>query len=613
MQLILGNKGKLVKSLRKFGEGGNTDSSSKNGEEEGKGSGVPYGAIASGAGLLTPIVTNANPVAGGVFGGATSGAATGAALGPWGALGGAVIGGTIGGIEAQQQQDQLKKLSAQQAENTRKLSITDATQRGLKVPVNGNQTYSLTERKLGGGIHIKPSHKGRFTAYKERTGETTEEALHSSNAHVRQMANFARNASHWAKKEDGGKLEKLSNNTVLAKGATHENGGIKLPQLGAEVENNETLKTLKDGGTYVMSDSLMNPTSGNTFAKDDMKLSRQKGSLEKIGNAFSKNALTLLKSREGKLVNAQEGIRKQEGLETDSQIKVARNGGKLYEYVDGGKFKNSRTAYATKDSDIFPNGESRYSQIGLDVGDSTFNPPASKYNFTEPNITGKTLDNPDVQLSNEDGFNPSKKKFDSSSLSKLSPYIDNIIGAYKTQLMRKQLGNIPKTATVSPITPTHVNYSQAIKNVRDENTAFGKGVSQTNANSGNANIMKAYGLGQQMKSIAGISQEESNKNTEIDNSVLGTNAEIQARNNETVFNNEMRPFMGNLDLLREGQQNVVNFNSKLQGQLGSQNKENLDKEQSNYDEKAFPKRSSDFLNRRKGGVIRNLSKLKVSY
>ena len=47
-------------------------------------------------------------------------------------------------------------------------------------------------------IHIKKSHEGRFTAYKKRTGKTTEEALHSSNPHVRQMANFARNAAKWS-------------------------------------------------------------------------------------------------------------------------------------------------------------------------------------------------------------------------------------------------------------------------------------------------------------------------------------------------------------------------------------------------------------------------------
>ena len=58
-------------------------------------------------------------------------------------------------------------------------------------------------------IHIKKSHDGMFTAYKKRTGKTTEEALHSSNAHVRAMANFARNAAkgHHAL---GGPLEGLS-------------------------------------------------------------------------------------------------------------------------------------------------------------------------------------------------------------------------------------------------------------------------------------------------------------------------------------------------------------------------------------------------------------------
>jgi hypothetical protein len=57
-----------------------------------------------------------------------------------------------------------------------------------------------------GGIHIKPSHVGRFTAYKERTGQTTEQALHSSNSHVRQMANFAKNASGW-KHANGGLVQ----------------------------------------------------------------------------------------------------------------------------------------------------------------------------------------------------------------------------------------------------------------------------------------------------------------------------------------------------------------------------------------------------------------------
>lgn len=46
-------------------------------------------------------------------------------------------------------------------------------------------------------IHIKPENKGKFTAYKKRTGKTTEEALHSKDPHVRKMAQFSKNASHW--------------------------------------------------------------------------------------------------------------------------------------------------------------------------------------------------------------------------------------------------------------------------------------------------------------------------------------------------------------------------------------------------------------------------------
>lgn len=49
-------------------------------------------------------------------------------------------------------------------------------------------------------INIKKSHRGRFTAYKKRTGKTTAEALHSSDPHVRSMANFARMAKRGFKK-----------------------------------------------------------------------------------------------------------------------------------------------------------------------------------------------------------------------------------------------------------------------------------------------------------------------------------------------------------------------------------------------------------------------------
>jgi len=73
----------------------------------------------------------------------------------------------------------------------------------------------------GGGIHIKPENVGKFTEYKERTGKTTEEALHSPNAHVRQMANFALQSSKWNKKDMGGYIE----------GSTHDLGEQEIKDL----------------------------------------------------------------------------------------------------------------------------------------------------------------------------------------------------------------------------------------------------------------------------------------------------------------------------------------------------------------------------------------------
>jgi len=70
------------------------------------------------------------------------------------------------------------------------------------------QESYMQEFGEGGTIHIKPENKGKFTAYKQRTGKTTEEALHSPNAHVRQMANFARNAAKW-KHEKGGVVDNI--------------------------------------------------------------------------------------------------------------------------------------------------------------------------------------------------------------------------------------------------------------------------------------------------------------------------------------------------------------------------------------------------------------------
>ena len=67
----------------------------------------------------------------------------------------------------------------------------------------------LRDYKSGGKIHIKPSHRGRLTELKKRTGKSEAELYNDGNPAHKKMVVFARNARKW-KHEDGGPLGKLA-------------------------------------------------------------------------------------------------------------------------------------------------------------------------------------------------------------------------------------------------------------------------------------------------------------------------------------------------------------------------------------------------------------------
>ena len=56
---------------------------------------------------------------------------------------------------------------------------------------------AMNEYKSGGGIHIKPSHRGRLTELKKRTGKTEAELYRTGSPATRKMITFARNARKW--------------------------------------------------------------------------------------------------------------------------------------------------------------------------------------------------------------------------------------------------------------------------------------------------------------------------------------------------------------------------------------------------------------------------------
>lgn len=83
---------------------------------------------------------------------------------------------------------------------------------------------AMNEYRDGGGIHIKPSHRGRLTELKKRTGKSEAELYNDDNPAHKKMVVFARNARKW-KHGDGGNLY----------GGNNKNG--QQMQLGLKVTN----------------------------------------------------------------------------------------------------------------------------------------------------------------------------------------------------------------------------------------------------------------------------------------------------------------------------------------------------------------------------------------
>ena len=72
--------------------------------------------------------------------------------------------------------------------------------------IGGPIVEDANEFATGGHkIHIKPSHRGRLTELKKRTGKTEAELYRTGGPAVRKMITFARNARKW-KHEEGGPL-----------------------------------------------------------------------------------------------------------------------------------------------------------------------------------------------------------------------------------------------------------------------------------------------------------------------------------------------------------------------------------------------------------------------
>lgn len=128
-----------------------------------------------------------------------------------------------------------------------------------------------------GGIHIKPSHVGRFTEYKKRTGKTTEEALHSPDPHVRQMANFARNAAKWKHEFGGTPMQEFENNDY-----THNIYDDKSGDLLRENQKNLLLNFLNNPNPVMNQPEFSYKQQGGTQQDQIIQLIQMYAQLAKV-------------------------------------------------------------------------------------------------------------------------------------------------------------------------------------------------------------------------------------------------------------------------------------------------------------------------------------------
>lgn len=122
----------------------------------------------------------------------------------------------------------------------------------------------------------------------------------------------------------GGSLENLSQDNIEVEGQDHEQGGVKLPSMGVELEGGETIN--KD---FVFSEKL-------GFAQKHKPIAKAIGKIEKKPtDRFSENSLVRLKQREESLKDEQEQLKEELGIDNDGKP-MKKYGGKLYKKLGGG-------------------------------------------------------------------------------------------------------------------------------------------------------------------------------------------------------------------------------------------------------------------------------------
>lgn len=267
------------KRYRMMDAGGNFDLSNS---RVSSGMGVPLAA----AGVVDSVFGADNmgrqPIGAATVSGAIRGAAVGSSFGPVGTAAGALIGGATSLFSNKSQKRQNDRILSQQQ------TAYDMMNRNRSAAAI-QQDPSLVQGHLGASFYA-------MGGPMETAGGTVLRKEDRGRARSRPLAE---NYLSRMTKAEGGSLSPMSNDSVAVNGPSHEQGGVQLPDNGAEVEGGESMK-----GNFVFSDRL-------GFADEHKRLERAIGRVQakEVMTPEKVNAVKRMQDRVSQLALSQEYLK----------------------------------------------------------------------------------------------------------------------------------------------------------------------------------------------------------------------------------------------------------------------------------------------------------------
>ncbi len=468
--------------------------------------------------------------------GALSGAAAGAALGPIGMAGGAVVGAVTSLISnGSKAKDQEQKQIRQKTEYNKNADINIANKIAEDRTLLGDPN-AIMYRK-GGTIKGEPA--GKFALKGTLVGHYR--GIRSSLPSIAVTPNRMM--------EDGGIIPTDNEGRAVIEGPSHEEGGIKVPELGVELEGGETLD-----GNFVFSEEL-------GFADRHKKIMKAMKSLEKDDTPLAKNTYNKLVEQEEKLKAHQEMLKKQLGEENeiDNTAEEMKNINKTVSFKDQKVLKKKALGGKVKPLDELAPVRPELNLATVYKDSLSRNMPSS---LPERNYTGNNnLD------ATEEG---NTKSGVLGSLEKVAPYASNLINAFR------KLPSVPEPILNESIAPRYVNYNasrnEAVRAVRGANKTTASQLSSSTA----SQAANAANLVSGIRAINEVNQTEQNTNAQIANRTTERNQEIARENNAKLEYAEAQKVSRQLRQQELNAENIANFGDKIQLQVRDRNLRSLE-------------------------------------